>query len=685
MGIDITQFHQVFFEESFEGLDIMEDGLLNLNLAAPDSEAINSIFRAAHSIKGGSGSFGFDQVTGFTHILETLLDQVREGTRQINESDRSLLLMSVDTLRDMLTEQRDENSINMGPVKTVQDSLNQLLNSEMDTAETDVQSIEPEQKQESVETWKIEFIPEFDLFKTGNDPARMFREIQFLGELKTVVKTDRLPDFSDFDPEECYLSWSLEVSGDVSKDDLDEVFEWVIDDCKLEITPVKTQTALAQGQEVNPVKSVEAKTTESVSTKSEPNKPVATKAKAGGAAEGSIRVGIDKVDSLINMIGELVITQAMLSELGEGDTGQDHLARLRDGLEQLERNTRELQEGVMQIRMLPISFTFNRFPRLVHDVSQKLNKKVELVIHGEQTELDKTVLEKIGDPLVHLVRNSLDHGLETPDLRLSKGKSETGQLSLDAYHQGGSIIIKIADDGAGLNAEKIYQKALERGIITEEQQLSEAEINELIFKPGFSTADEVSDLSGRGVGMDVVRRNIKDLGGTVEVESKKDIGSTFTIRLPLTLAILDGQQVRIGDEVFIIPLISVMESLPVEQQRIHALAGKGELYQLRDDYLPIIRLYQTLNLTPEFHDLDEGILVIVEVEGQSVALFVDELLGQQQVVIKSLETNYTSVLGFSGATILGNGRVALIIDVADLIQLHHQTVSPSSQKVEARA
>ena len=378
------------------------------------------------------------------------------------------------------------------------------------------------------------------------------------------------------------------------------------------------------------------------------------------------------------MVGELVITQSMLSQLGE-DFDMSQVERLKDGLVELERNTRELQESVMRIRMLPISFAFNRFPRMVHDLSARLDKKIELTMSGEQTELDKTVMEKIGDPLVHLVRNSIDHGIETPEERIAAGKPETGVVGLNAYHQGGNIIIEITDDGAGLNLEKIVSKALERGLVQANDDLPEEKIYELLFEPGFSTAEEVSDVSGRGVGMDVVKRNIQALGGSIEVRSEQGKGSTFTIRLPLTLAILDGQLVRVGENTYIIPLISIVESLVVDQNNVNNVAGKAELYQLRSDYLPIIRLYDTFGVIPDRHTLEDGLLVVVEGDGKKGGLLVDELLGQQQVVIKSLETNFRKVDGLSGATILGDGTVALIIDVPGVVRLAAKNGMPSGQ------
>ncbi len=372
------------------------------------------------------------------------------------------------------------------------------------------------------------------------------------------------------------------------------------------------------------------------------------------------------------MVGELVITQSMLSQISDQLTGgnQKTLEKLHDGIAQLERNTRELQESVLLIRMLPISFSFSRFPRLVHDLSGKMGKKIELKMVGENTEVDKTVLEKIGDPLVHLVRNSLDHGIEMPDIRKAAGKPETGTLELCAFHDGGDIVIQVIDDGAGLNRERILQKAIEKGIIDEHEDPSDERVFNLIFAPGFSTADQVSDVSGRGVGMDVVRRNVRDLGGNVSIESNTGAGSTVTIRLPLTLAILDGQLARLGEETYIVPLVSIVESLQMQGEFISSITGESELYRLRDEYIPVIRLNDLFGMTSGARALEDGLLMVVESEGQRVGLFVDELMGQQQVVIKSLETNFMHIQGISGATILGDGTVALIMDIPGVIQRH---------------
>ena len=666
MSIDLSQFHQVFFEESLEGLAVMESALLKLGQGDEDPELIHTVFRAAHSIKGGSGTFGFTAVAGFTHVMETLLDQVRDGERRIDKTTLDLLLKSGDVLRHMLEAARDGCECDLQRVGDTQSRLEALLESRPADS--------PEAGQQNAtgaghDGWQIDFRPWPDLLKTGNDPVRMFRELATLGELQVEVATDRMPPSAEFDPEQCYLAWRLSLRGDVQRDQLDEIFEWVEGDCELSIEPLAAADANPGGTDSGP--GVEQQAT-GEDPGADTAAPVQSPPPAKPAGDSSIRVAIGKIDELLNLVGELVVTQSMLCQSGDADIDEFdnlRLEELRAGLVQLERNTRELQEGVMRIRMLPMSTSFNRFPRLVHDLSARLGKKVELKISGECTELDKTVMEKIGDPLVHLVRNALDHGIEMPAERVAANKPECGLIHLNACHQGGQVIIEISDDGRGLPVEQILGKARERGLVAEDAQLEHHEILELIFEPGFSTAEAVSDVSGRGVGMDVVRRNIRDIGGVIDVESRPGEGSVSTIRLPLTLAILDGQLLTVGDQVFVMPLVSIIESLQVDPARVNTVAGDAEMYQLREDYVPIIRLHALFGIEQSITHPAEALLVVVECEGRRIALMVDELLGQQQVVIKSLETNYRHVEGLSGATILGDGNVALILDVAGLISL----------------
>ncbi len=682
MSIDMEQFHQVFFEESFEGLDIMETGLLNLDMGDVDAEDINTIFRAAHSIKGGSGTFGFTSVSDFTHVMETLLDEMRDGRRQVTQPAVDVLLGSVDCLKEMLTAIQDGDDVDTESVAEYQKSLEKELNGSEETGTTEL--VEESVKEDAVEVsneqgWHIAFSPHAHLLKTGNDPVRMFRELSGLGDLKTTVDLQGVPDFYDLDPEECHLSWKLELVGNIPEQEIDDIFDWVEDDCDLAISPILEQTVAkpiespAQNQTIEVV--AEANNN-SVEKNTAITKPVAKKkaketTKPAAKTSSSIRVDTGKIDTLINMVGELVITQSMLSLVGE-NFELNKLDQLKNGLSQLERHTRELQESVMNIRMLPINFVFSRFPRLVHDLSTKLDKKIDLVLIGENTEVDKTVVELLSDPLVHLVRNSLDHGIEMPADRIAVGKPETGTITLEAYHRGGNIVIEVRDDGKGLNKEILKSKAIEKGLIEEGAVLSDKQIYELIFMAGFSTAEKLTDVSGRGVGMDVVRRNIQSLGGNIEISSELGKGSTIAIHLPLTLAILDGQSIAVGDERFIIPLGAILESVNVTEEMINRVAGKGETFRLRDEYLPIVRMHEIFDIKTEALKLTEGLVVVVDGQGMRCGLFIDDLLGQQQVVIKSLEANYRKVEGVSGATILGDGSVALILDIPGLVRLSNQ-------------
>ncbi len=509
--------------------------------------------------------------------------------------------------------------------------------------------------------WRIKFVPGPDLLRHGNDPLRILRELSTLGHLKVSADAGGIPALTDLDPEVCRLRWNLVVEGEIERAAVQAVFEWAESECELTIERIGGEPSVEAAVAPAPAPvATAAAVPEAAAPKGE------TAARSANPDGGSIRVSIEKIDELLNSVGELVITQSVLSQLAAPLEGRE-AGELRSALAQLERHMRALQESVMRVRMLPISFVFNRFPRLVRDLGQRLGKKIELKVTGDTTELDKTVLEKIGDPLVHLVRNSIDHGIEMPDVRLAAGKTEHGTISLHAYHKGGNVIVEVSDDGGGLRKDKILKKALERGLVTNEVELSEERILNLIFAPGFSTADVVSDVSGRGVGMDVVRRNILELGGHIQIFSKEGQGSTIRIRLPLTLAILDGQLARVGKEVYVVPIVSIVETIQVTRERVCAVANGGQVFRLRDDYLPIVRLHSLFDIEPDHLDLLDGLLMIVEADGKRVGLFVDELMSQQQVVIKSLETNFKQVTGLAGATMLGDGRVALILDIPGVI------------------
>jgi two-component system, chemotaxis family, sensor kinase CheA len=719
MAIDLAQFHDAFFDESFEALDSMEAALLKLNLGAPEPELIGTIFRVAHSIKGGSATFGFSEVASFTHTCETLLDELRGNRLQVTRHITDLLLKSVDVMRDMLRSVQHKEPIDAQRVADLQFDLELAILQKnqpaaaapaaapapvaVEAAAVAADPVEPA-KPASAFRWRIHFRPYPQLFVHGNDPLRMLRELAEIGDLTVKLDGQALPSLQDLDPESCYLAWDLTVDTDATRDVINQVFDWAEGDCELKITE-ETPPAVAQPAVVaapagqapeqkapeakpsNVVNISEAKTSESKAAEAkaveapraqasaEPAQPAAAETPKAGLSEGgSIRVSTEKIDELMNTVGELVITQSMLTQLGTKFTG--HIAeQLRSGLAQLERNVRELQESVMRVRMLPISFVFSRFPRMVRDLSQRLGKQVDLKMTGDQTELDKTVMEKIGDPLVHLVRNCVDHGIEMPDVRTAAGKTPNGSVYLEAYHKGGSITVEVGDDGGGLNKDRIMKKARERNLIGANDTLTDDQIYELLFLPGFSTAEQTTDISGRGVGMDVVRRNIKELGGTIEVRSTLGKGSRFIITLPLTLAIVDGQSVAVGTETYIVPLITIIESLQLKAGMVNRVAGQGEVFWFRDGYVPVVRLHEVFGIEPRTTQLHEGLIMVVEGEGRRVGLFVDDLLGQQQVVIKSLETNFRRVDGVSGATILGDGAVALILDVPGLIRVATQRLA----------
>ncbi len=663
----MSQFHQVFFEESLEGLDIMEKHLLALDITSIDLEEINTIFRAAHSIKGGAGTFGFMQVSNFTHVLETLLDEVRSEKRGLSKEDVNLLLQSVDCLRTMMDCLQAESEPDLAEAKALQARFEAALAGGDAAAAPASAGSEPVPAGGSITGWQIQFRPETHILRTGNEPLRLIRELAALGTVEVTASCDALPEVEQLVPEDCYLHWEIELQGGVDKAAIEEVFEWVEDDCELVLVPRLAPEPAMPAADKSAAEPVAA--TAGAPTPAAPGTAAVAEKKTGTPKEAaSIRVGIDKIDSLINMVGELVITQSMLGQLGK-DFQMDRLVNLQEGLAQLEHHTRELQERVMSIRMVPISFAFSRFPRLVRDLSSTLGKNIQLLMEGENTELDKTVMEKIGDPLVHLVRNSLDHGIEMPDVRAANGKPETGSITLSAYHQGGNILIEIIDDGGGLKTEVIRNKAVQKGLIKEGDRLSKEQVNDLIFRPGFSTAEKLSDISGRGVGMDVVRRNIQALNGSVHVHSEEGKGSTFTIALPLTLAILDGQLIECGGETYIFPLISIVESIQIDTRMVSRVAAGCELFRLREEYVPIIRLYDVFNVEPRSRSLDDSLMVVVESGTEKVGVVVDDLLAQQQVVIKSLEDNYEPVKGVSGATILGDGTVALILDIKGLIEM----------------
>jgi len=639
MTFELQRFHAAFFAESRDGLDVMEAGLLQMERGLHDADIIHSIFRAAHSIKGGAGTFGFGSVCDLTHVLETLLDELRSGQRQTNSELLDAMLAAVDGVRALLREAEHGTPADAGTITAIGQRLLALL----ETAPPSVQAAPTVQCSEH--GWSIGFIPDALLFQHGNDPLRMVRELRSLGELQVTPLFARMPEFSGMDPFTAYLGWEFQLQGDISRQEIEAIFAWVDGECELEIAALNPSGAVQTSSGI----------------------PAAPEQNRAEPVEQSIRVSVGRIDALINLLGELVITQAMLKQVGSDGENFSH-ERLRDGLELLERNTRNLQQAVIHVRMLPIDSVFMRFPRLVRDLSHKLGKQVKLCMRGEGTELDRGLIEKITDPLVHLVRNAIDHGLERPEHRLANGKDASGTITLAASQQGGYIIIEVSDDGIGLDRGKIIAKAVERGIAIPDAP-TDAQILELVFAPGFSTANTVTEVSGRGVGMDVVRRNIQALNGEVQLDSTPGQGTRVVIRLPLSLAILDGMIVESGGQTLVLPLSNVIEALQLEGENIRTLTDAGRLLRVRDEYLPIVCLGDPAAPASDMNKPRHAPLaVVVEGGGQKVALEVDELICQQQVVVKNIETNYRHINGISGATILGDGQVALIVDVGDLVR-----------------
>ncbi|MFA7280895.1 MAG: chemotaxis protein CheW [Sterolibacterium sp.] len=752
MSLDMTQFYQVFFDETAEHLSNMESMLLELDVQHPDAEQLNAIFRAAHSIKGSAGTFGFNDLADVTHILENLLDRIRKGELTLHENMIDAFLDAGDILKTLLAAHRGEDAADPSAVQAICKRLRDLTTNESSAAAPAVASAAPASLSPAAVPASVAAIAprsglviEFVLGEStpnGNQTVEnLVEELGALGQAEIVTR----PDTAD-------QPWRLKFVGatgaDAAKapdaDTLREMLEFIARSDSIRIAPLtEVPAAAAQTEEAYgffndieptaapadegygffeplpeaaapaaaqanasdgegygfftdlpaqpaaaaPIMATEmatvatkmatepvAATQRAARSEAEPHKegggePAVERRTAPRASGGdtTIRVGVEKVDQLINLVGELVITQAMLAQ-SASEADPVLFERLLTGLGQLERNTRDIQETVMSIRMMPISVVFSRFPRVVRDTSQKLGKQVELKTIGEDTELDKGLIERISDPLTHLIRNSLDHGIEMPEKRAEMGKQPMGTITLKAYHQSGNIVIEVGDDGAGLNRAKILSKAKERGLPVSDS-MSDTEVWALIFEAGFSTADVITEVSGRGVGMDVVKRNITGMGGRVEIDSMLGVGTRMTVRLPLTLAILDGMSVGVGPETYIIPIGYVIESLQATKGMIKSVSGVERLIQVRGEYLPVIALYEVFNIPQAVRALNQGIMVVLEADGIKVALFVDALIGQHQVVIKSLEANYRKVQGVSGATIMGDGRVAMILDVSALANM----------------
>ncbi|MEH2920950.1 chemotaxis protein CheA [Samsonia erythrinae] len=662
----MSAFYQTFFDEADELLADMEQHLLLLDPSEPDTEQLNAIFRAAHSIKGGAGTFGFKVLQETTHILENLLDGARRGEMRLSTDIINLFLETKDIMQDQLDAYKTAQEPNAESFEYICQALRQLaLESK---AAGEAQSTAPADAaiapQPAASASKDSGKGEMRIALTGLKSQEIPQMLEELGNLGTVK-----------DPHQTDTSLEVTLATSESEDDISAVLCFVLEPEQISFKPVVTDQPVTETVEivsaavdtpVVPATSAPAAPAQAVKPHSAPENGK-NKAKTG---DTSIRVAVEKVDQLINLVGELVITQSMLAQRSSELDPVAH-GDLLNSMGQLERNARDLQESVMSIRMMPMEYVFSRFPRLVRDLAAKLGKQVELTLMGSSTELDKSLIERIIDPLTHLVRNSLDHGIEAPEKRAAVGKSAVGNLTLSAEHQGGNICIEVIDDGAGLNRERILAKAMSQGLAVSDS-MSDEDVGMLIFAPGFSTAEKVTDVSGRGVGMDVVKRNIQEMGGHVEIHFQAGKGTTIRILLPLTLAILDGMSVKVNNEVFILPLNAVMESLQPQAEDIYPLAGGERVLQVRGEYLPLVELFHIFDVDGAKTDPTQGIVVILQSAGRRYALLVDQLIGQHQVVVKNLESNYRKVPGVSAATILGDGSVALIVDVSALQALNRE-------------
>lgn len=660
MTIDISQFFQVFFDEAEEGLAEMEKLLLDVNVADPDHQELNAIFRCAHSIKGGAATFGLADMTEVTHVLESLLDRIRQGLLVLTSRHVDAFLNTKDILKSMLDGHRHGAKIDLDAVVDVRMLLQSLSAGGGKQAGAAPTLLGPA----AVSRYRVE-LPQL----AEREMVALQQELGLLGKIEKVVTADG----------RCLF----ELDTDQSTDSIAEICSFLVNSEDINISAPEQVSAQLEWQGDDRFASRIAFGANQQSKQAarvglaqiDSDEPLAVndglKAKnekltTAVQESSSIRVGIEKVDQLINLVGELVITQAMIEQRTVALDPMSH-EHLLSSVSQLTRNMRDLQEAVMSIRMMPMDYVFSRFPRMVRDLASKLGKRVEFVTHGAATELDKSLIERIVDPLTHLVRNSIDHGIELPEMRMAKGKAAYGTLLLSAAHQGGNILIEVTDDGGGLNRDRILNKARQQGMNVDDA-VSDSEVWQLIFAPGFSTAEWVTEVSGRGVGMDVVKSNIVAMGGAVDIRTSIGLGTTISISLPLTLAILDGMSIRIGQEIYILPLGYVVESLQPATEDIKKISGHGGVLKVRGEYLPLIPLHQLFNIEPTFTDPSQGLVVIVESDGKRAALFIDDLIGQQQIVVKNLESNYRKVAGISGATILGDGGVSLIIDVAALLR-----------------
>jgi two-component system chemotaxis sensor kinase CheA len=664
MQIDLKRFHATFFDEAAEHLAIMEESLLALERTPEDGEHLNRIFRAAHSVKGASGTFGFTDIATFTHSLESLLDRMRDREILPTPALVELLLKSADVLGALVAAAKDGGTL-PPEVEQLVAALDEARGAAHAPASTTTHDGSPTTPTLGTCEYLVHFVPARDILLYGMDPLLLLRDLARLGKIVEVTADiSRLPELAALAPEECYVGWTIRLVTDRSPDEIRAIFVFVEDSSEIRI---ETASAASRAGSA-PAEEAPARVTGLGGAGRSAQASASSQPQSRNVETASIRVSVEKVDELINLVGELVIAQSMVNQV-IGQIPPEILPVMQGALTTMDRSTRDLQERVMSVRMVPLASVFRRFPRVIRDLAGTLGKQIAVQITGEDTELDRQMIEQIADPLTHLIRNAVDHGIGTPEERRRSGKPPEGTVGLHAYHEGGNVVIEVSDDGRGLDHECIRRKALAQGLIGPEDDLGETQIHALIFAPGFSTAEKVTDVSGRGVGMDVVKRNIEALNGSVSIESEQGRGSTFRIRLPLTMAILDGLAASLSGDIYIFPLLSVIESLRPQAAEVKTIAGKGEVVMVRGKPVPLLRLHRIFQCPNAIEDPTRGLVVIVEHQGKKIGILVDDLLGQMQVVMKSIETNYEKVEGLSAATILGDGQVAFILDVPGLSRL----------------
>ncbi len=699
-GLD--ELKQTFFEECSEALEQLEAGLTEMRESGPSDDTINGVFRSVHSVKGGAGIFGYEDLVNFAHVFETVLDEMRAHKLEPTQDNVDLLLTANDVLSDLIGMSGAGEAIPSDFGAECRAALEKLLGAEGAAEEDDDNTPAPadfegldftpvtlaDMDAEDAggrHVYTIVFRPRPDLLKKANEPLYIVRELMKLGELSLTADIGGLPPLSELEPDRPYVGWTGTLATEAARAQVEEVFEFVSDDCELEIgednaAPADTSMPAPSGEAPAAQVAVPAAAAPSIVPAAPPpagnDAPAASRAGPAKTVATTMRVELEKIDRVVNLVGELVIAQAMLGQVVHG-LPEETTGRLVQVLEEVSHHTRELKDSVMSMRAQPIGAVFQRMPRLVRELAHKTGKRVKLEMHGEGTEVDRSIIERLGDPLTHIIRNSADHGIESPAARLAAGKSEEGTIRLNAEHRGGRIVVEVSDDGGGIDPDRVLKKARERGIVSPDAVLTEDEINNLIFAPGFSTAETVSDISGRGVGMDVVRRNIQDLGGRITLKSERGRGMTLQLALPLTLAVMDGMVIKVNAETYVVPMSAIVECLRPSRSDIHNLLGGRGMLRLRGNLVPLVHLSDLLDVGVEVDDAAERVVIIADAgDGTNFGIILDELCGHQQVVVKSMEESYGAVPGVGGATILGNGRVALILDVDKLSELATSPQNP---------